>query len=80
MVHSKITSESYPYDLPLTSRDSENEDTTVHTPVAHKRSASEMDDEHDNPGLTTVQEGPSSGPEAIETEIHTSFIIECPAL
>jgi hypothetical protein len=80
MAHSKITSESYPYDLPLTSRDSDNEDTSVHTPVAHKRSASEMDDERDNPGLTTVQEGPSNGSEAIGTEIHTSFIIECPAL
>jgi hypothetical protein len=80
MAHSKIISESYPYDLPLTSRDSDNEDTSVHTPVAHKRSASEMDDEHDNPGLTAVQEGPSNGPEAIGTEIHASFIIECPAL
>jgi hypothetical protein len=81
MASTDATSESYPYNLPLTPRDSDNEDTNVPAHVAgRKRSASEMDDEHDNPRSTNPQGSASKASETMETEVHTGFIIVCPAL
>jgi hypothetical protein len=69
------TSAPPPYKLPLTPRDSDNEDTNVHAHVTgRKRNASEMDDEHDNPRATTAQESASQGSETIETEVISGFI------
>lgn len=83
MVSTDATPESQLYNLPLTPRDSDNEDHNFHAHVAgrkRKRNASEMDNGHDSPRVTAAQESASRESETIETEVNTGFIVVCPAL
>ncbi|KIW20080.1 hypothetical protein PV08_00655 [Exophiala spinifera] len=77
MAPTESTSESYLHNLPLTPRESDNEDLTNLTPMAgRKRNASEMEDDGDKSTASKVAEGTS---ETIEAEISSDFTVECPA-
>lgn len=81
MASTTATSESYPSNLPLTPRDSDIEDRSEHSQMAgRKRSASEMEEDLGKSRQGKKGAKASTGPETIEAEVSSDFIVQCPAV
>lgn len=80
MASTTATTDSYPSNLPLTPRDSDNEEPGEPSQMAgRKRSASEMEDDPGKTKITTTEGTAAEAPETIEAEVSPDFIMECPA-
>ncbi|KIV85409.1 hypothetical protein PV11_01106 [Exophiala sideris] len=79
MASAAATADPYPSNMPLTPRESDNEDQgeQSHT-TGRKRSASEMEDEAGPSKQSRTSEGERDVPETIEAEVNSDFFIDCP--
>ena len=79
MASAAATADSYPSNMPLTPRESDNEDQGEQSYTnGRKRSASEMEDEAGPSKQPRISEGERDVPETIEAEASSDFFIDCP--